>query len=342
MDVSDDKELLENLIHNWLPPITEADKVTIMDAITGSESTLGTPLLRKYIEMLEPYAEILGLSGQNNRPREADCVASGIVFFYGCLFYIMHFPGWGAHIEDIFLYNLLYILVDHYIDDIRIDPTIKDIAISQMFILTTNPLSYRDMPLVDPILKTIAITHHKLITRCPSTKPLIIKLFKAEIEGLSIQKNANLDRKQYYDIALRKGGYTMEVLQQIVGDNDPTITEASFQIGNIMQLIDDMIDSTSDKANGINTIATHDCDNKGLLDELWIDTLMRINSIDNRFTIFKILYSIFNVYIPDRLPEKFSDNIRTLTNKLNMFNCDGSCLLVNSIMSEFALMANPC
>ena len=67
----------------WLPSITETDKELLMKVLTGTERTYGTPFLRKYIELLRPYTGILGISGENNKPREADCVASGIVFFYG-------------------------------------------------------------------------------------------------------------------------------------------------------------------------------------------------------------------------------------------------------------------
>lgn len=328
------------LAQKWLPPISEDDKITIMTILTGTEITYGTSLLRKYIEMLRPYTEILGISGENNRPREADCVASGIVFFYGCLFYIMHFQGWGRHIEDIFLYNLLYILVDHYIDDIRVEPNLKDKAISQMFILIMDPLAYQKLPLIDPILKTIAMTYHRLLTRCPNVKPSVIKLFKAEIDGLSIQKTNNLDRDRYYDIAVRKGGYTMEVLQHIIGNTDPTITEASFQMGSIMQLIDDITDCRADGSNGIHTIATYDLQHENKLDKLWIDIIDRINNIDSRFIIFKILYTIFAVYVPDRFRGNFSTELWSQTTRINLFDynygCDGSLLLVHAIMDELS------
>jgi len=329
-------------VKRWLPPISEEDKITLMNILTGTENTWGTPLLRKYIELLRPYTEILGISHENNNPREADCVASGIVFFYGCLFYIMHFENWGEHIEDIFLYNLLYILVDHYIDDINVDDSIKYRAISQMFILIEEPSSHEYLPLIDPVLKTIAIVYDRLINRCPSTKPIIIKLFKAEIEGISIQRNSNNKRNKYYDIALCKGGYTMEVLQHIVGDKDPTITKASYELGCIMQLIDDLNDVREDMKNNINTIATNDLKNHGILDNIWIDVVNRINSIDDRFTIFKVLYAIFAVYLPDRYPKNYSINLRNRTNPLNLFDynhgCDGSSLLVNAIMNELLAM----
>lgn len=326
----------------WLPPITLQNKLTLINVLTGTENSFGTPLLRKYIELLRPYTEILGISGENNRPREADCAASGIVFFYGCLCYIMQFPEWGQYIEDIFLYNLLYILVDHYIDDIRIDPNLKNRAIEQMMILIIDPLQHQTLPLIDPVLKTIAMVYHRLITRRPQAKLSIIKLFEAEIEGLSIQKDGSRPREDYYAIAVRKGGYTMQVLQQIVGNTDPTITEASYHIGTIMQLIDDSVDVLADQKNGIHTIASYDLETTGNLNALWIDIMNRIRHIDARFTIFIILYTIFTVYLPDRIPNCYTSELRQLTNPINLFDythgCDGSLLLVHAITAELMTM----
>jgi len=337
MDICSRIEHSCNLARTWLPPIDTHDKIIIMNSFTGNDPTILSPFLSKYIDFLSPYTSILGLSGKNNIPREDDCVASGIVFFYGCMFYIMHFPSWGIHIEDIFLYDLLYILVDHYIDDIRIEPSVKSKSIDQMFILIADPLAYKLIPDIDPILITIADIYHRLCIRCPSAKKSIITLFKAEIEGLSIQKDNSLSREKYYDIALRKGGYTVQLLQTIVGNKEKEIDNAAYKIGEIMQVLDDMLDVMSDQKNGINTIATYDLTNKGCLDELWIDTIKRINEIDTRFTIFKILYTIFAVYIPDRIPQAYSPLLRSYTKPINIFDygygCDGSAILVESIMN---------
>jgi hypothetical protein len=323
-----------NIAKKWSPPVTLNDKLAMMDIITSTELTLGNCLLKKYIEMIRPYTKVLGLSGEDNKPKETDCLASGFIFFYGCLFYIMHFPNWGQHVEDIFLYNLLYILVDHYIDDMNMDSEIKDKAITQMFILVNNPLSHEILLLADPVLKTIALIYHKLITRCPSTKEPIITLLKAEIEGFTIQKNGNLSREKYYDIASRKGGNTVQVLQYIVGNIDPTINDASFQLGLILQLIDDCLDNYADTKNNIHTIATYDLKYKHILDDLWIDIVHRINNIDERFTIFKIFYMIFAIYIPNRFPQDYTKKLVELTKSLNLFNFNASLLLVENIMSE--------
>jgi hypothetical protein len=246
----------------------------------------------------------------------------------------MHFPNWGDHIEDVFLYNLLYILVDHYIDDINMDNETKTTAIKQMYILVNDPLEYKSMNLVDPLLKTTAKVYYKLLTRCPKCKDSIIKLFTSEVNGLYIQKNSTCTRDIYYDIALKKGGYTMEVLQHIVGNEDEKIAKATYQIGEIMQLIDDSLDVISDKNNKINTIATRDLSINGNLDELWIDIINRVNNIDSNFTVFKLLYSFFSIYIPDRNKNNYSTQIYTFANKYNLFDFDATSLLVDYIMNE--------
>lgn len=330
------------IMKKWVPPICLEDKHCIMETFTGTELGFGVPLLRVYIQMLQPYTDILGISGENNKPREADCLASGVVFFYGCLIYIMHFPNWGSHIEDIFLYNILYILVDHYIDDIHVDSHMKTTAIKQMHILIANPSAHQTMELVDPILKVIAITYQKLLDRCPSVEKSIMALFKAEIDGLETQNSPNKSREEYYNIALRKGGYTMQVVQDIMGNTDPEITKASYHIGCIMQLIDDSVDVLADKNNNIHTIATHDLATRMVLDELWVDIVNRINTIDPRFTMYVIIYTTFTVYLPDRLKNCYSNELRSLTNPLNLYDytygCDGSGLLTNAIISELVAM----
>jgi hypothetical protein len=235
---------------------------------------------------------------------------------------------------------MLYILVDHYIDDIGVHPDTKHQAIAQMYLLIEHPQLHATLPLVDPILKVIAMTYQRLLTRCPTIKPAIISLFQTEIEGLSIQHSASASRDQYYSIALRKGGRTLEVLQQIVGNTEPAVTAASFHIGTVMQLVDDCVDVMADRANGIHTIATYELEKHGTLDVLWCDLVDKIAHIDGRFTMFIMLYMVFAVYLPDRIPDSYSEELRCKTNPLNMFDynygCDGSSMLVNAVMKELA------
>lgn len=321
-------------IKNWLPSIAEHDIHQFRENINNTVVIIGKQLLTKYTDLIDPYAKTLNLY---NNPREADCLASGIVFFYGCLIYIMHFPNWGNYIEDIFLYNLLYILVDHYIDDNSINAETKKIAIHQMQLLVHDPNLINTIEIIDPILLLIADTYNNLIIRHPNVKNSIINLFNAEIEGYNIQNSKSSNRNIYYDIALRKGGHTMQVLQNIIDDTNEHLLQSSFHIGTIMQLIDDCLDVVTDLNNNINTIATYDKENTCNLDNLLLDIIKRINNIDSRFTIFKIIYSVFVVYIPTRNKHDYTQTTINIATSLNLFDFDASDVLVTAVKSEAIL-----
>ena len=329
-----------DIARKWLPPVREQDKIALMECLNGTEKTCGSPFIEKYVEFLLPYTEVLGISTEDNKPREADCVASGFLFFYACVVYIMHFPNSKEHIEDAFLYTVLYMLVDNYVDDIRVDDSLKQVAIDQMFILIKDPMAHERLPLADPVLKTIATVYHRLTTRCPNTRYPMMQILKAEIDGAVIQKRCDCTRQEYYDTALLKGGYSVAVLQHIVGDTDESIARASFQLGEITQLMDDMNDVMADREKGIHTIATHDLAEYGNLDNLWLDTINRINKIDDRFTVFKTIYMMYAVYIPDRISNVYTSILRSKTTPLNLFDyaCgyDGSAILVDLIMTEIS------
>ena len=326
-----------NVIKRWLPTISVEDKLILIKILNGKDDTIGIPMIREYLKLLKPYFDIIGLTGDGEL-REPDSLASGMIFFYGCLVYIMHFENWGQYILDIFLYDVLYILVDHYIDDIKISTETKDLAIKQLHIIINDPSSHHNMEMVDPVLKTIAITLETLVTRRPKTKNSIAHIFNAEIRGLAIQNNDMLPRESYHAIARDKGGYTMMVLCDIVGVDDPEILKDTYEIGVIMQLLDDSVDIMADKKNNIHTIATHDIDHYNSLDYLWLDMVSRIGNLSKRFVIFKILYAIFAVYLPDRLPGCYSILLRSETHQLNLFDytygCDGSQMLITCLSVE--------
>jgi ribosomal protein L23 len=334
-------ENIERVLDLWLTKFTHEDKVKVMKSLTGDAKSYGYPLLQQYINLIKPYSKVLGF--EDNCPREADCAASGIVFFYGCFLCIIHFPNWGEYIDDILNYNILYMLVDHFIDDSKVFEKTKNIAIYQMKQLIIDPGCSDKLQLVDPILKTISNVYSKMLNKRPKIKSSISKLFSVEIESVTTQKRSDLNREEYYDLALRKGGYTMQVIQHIVGDTDVEITESLFHIGTIMQLIDDCIDVDSDKANNINTIATYDLLHYGNLDILWLDIIDRIGIIDSKFNIYKVIYSVFAVYLPDRIKDKYSSSITNKSNNYNLFDysygCDGSKMLVESVTDEL-LMSN--
>lgn len=318
-----------NYIKRWCVEVSDTDKILISNFLNSDGRTELSPLLLHYVKFLSPYINLI----KNNKgePRETDCFVSGIVFFYGCLFYIMHFPEWNKFIDSILSYDILYILVDHYIDDQYIDKQKKNNTIKAMYMLLEDPDA--EIAPDDILLKTIAGLYRKLINFNPQIKQSIYDIFKSEIDGLTIQSNGQLTRSQYYNIAIEKGGNTMKLLADIV--NIPELHDASYHLGTIMQLIDDSIDVLSDMENGIHTIATFDYITKGNLDDIWIDIVDRISTINTKFTLFKIIYSWFAVYIPGKIPNMFSDSLRIHVNKYNIFlGYDGCQLIMDAINYE--------
>jgi hypothetical protein len=275
-------------------------------------------MLKKYVEYLKPYIDIVGLS-KGQTPREYDCAASGIIFFYTCLFYTMHFPNWGNHIEDILLYNVLYILFDHYIDDINVQANEKQAIVNQMKLLIEDPKLYQSLNIQNECLKSIAIIYDRLIIRCPNVKPYMIKLFNAEIEGLAVQNNSSFSKQTYYNAAMNKGGYTVLVLQSIMNDSNKDMSISSFKLGEIIQLIDDSQDVDIDMKNNIHTIATNEYLSTGCIDKLWVHIVTSILS-DCKFNIFKLLLILVMMYLPDKNPHLYTAELRQTTNKYNLFD----------------------
>src|SRR5436853_7269883 len=83
-----------NKAQKWLPPITEQDKIIINNILLGTDNTFAIHLLRQYIKLLKPYTESLNI----NKLREADCLVSGLIFFYALLIYNMHLSNSAIHI----------------------------------------------------------------------------------------------------------------------------------------------------------------------------------------------------------------------------------------------------
>jgi hypothetical protein len=314
-----DIDQVVDMLSKWLPPITETDKVVMskfLNAAPGTEEKFTTLLLKIYIKYMQPYLEILGFT---SKPREDDCAASGIIFFYGCLIYTMHFPGWAHHIENIFLYNILYILVDHYIDDINVDDITKQKVIDQMKILVNDPSQVHNIKILDPCLSVIALVYEKLLRNCPQIKPQIVKLFELEIQGVTIQNVTTHSKETYYEIASLKGGQTMLVLQSMVGNTDVEILKSTYELGTMIQLIDDSQDILMDSKNKINTIATHEYSINGNLDHLWMMIGNMILSLNGRFNIFKILFILTMMYLPNKNKSIYSESLISKTNKYNLF-----------------------
>ncbi len=321
-------------LKKWLPPSPPFLKKLMSHILNDKEPSIGTFVLRKYIQFIKSYLPTICDTHDQNVA--AKNISSGLGFFCGSMVYILHFENSFEHIEDICLYNILYILVDNYIDDAQLDRVERKKGIQLMYSLLEDP--FQNLESHHSFFNIIAKVYRQMITRCPQVKNKMYKLFQTEIDGLKIQDNGDLTRDEYYNIAIKKGIYTIDVLRKITGSTCKKIKEASRNLGVITQLLDDSLDVFDDQRNGIHTIATYEKKNHATLDALWMDIAKRINDIPPNFNVFKLIYGAFAVYLPDRQSEIYSKNIRNMTTSHNLFDykcgCDAENLLITTIIDE--------
>ena len=316
------------IIAPWIPlvPHDQTTNTIHMGLLNPQYTKFGEQFIVEYLRLVWPYLDVLGYKDQAYR--EADAPASGVVFFYGCLMYIVHFPNWGDYVPDIVSYNLMYQLVDHYLDDDTISSQQRITDLQSMWKMLDDPAG--DYSHCSTDLRTLANVYHQLIQRRPQCQAAVKSLFTIELKSVQVQKSSEHQRSDYYQLALTKGARTMEVLGAIMEVSTPEQRAAVSEIGHIMQLVDDCMDVFADKQKGINTTATHDLAHAGNLDLLWSDIVARIGQLPSSMNVFKIIYSIFAVYLPDRV-EVFSPQLRSFTHQYNWCRFDGSGLLTGAV-----------
>lgn len=312
-------------IKKWIPPLTKEDKELFHRILSSTEQTFGAFFLKRYASMIKPY---IGLISRSSEP---NCLASGAIFFFGCLIYVMHYPNWGKHIEDILLYNLLYILVDNYIDDASTKQESKQESIKNMKLLLENP--EKDFGLTDPMLVTLLEIYRKMLERHPSVKNSLKQVFLAEVEGLKVQNSKNLTRQEYLNIAIKKGARSIFVLQDIVDDHSPENTKESELWGVILQLVDDSADVDEDVVNNIHTVATHDLKTTGNLDNLWCHVAELLDKTE-KFKIFKILFAIISAYLPSKYAKNYSKELTAKLSEFNLFEGFDTTAMVREIIDD--------
>ena len=321
---------LENKLKVWIPNFDENDKKDLNNIIFFNNNSLGNLFLNKYTDILFDYKDVLNINKDLDIEKDGDFLSSGFVFFYASLIFIMHYNDYQSKIRAIFLYDMLYICIDNFIDNVN-DKLLKKIFITNC----RNILNEKYIITNNEMINTIQNTYKELISICPNIKLDLIEIFNAEINGVDIQNNDKLTEKDYHDIGCLKGGLTVKILHKIIDNTiNLELEKASYEIGIIMQFIDDMIDVNDDIKNKINTIATYQYIKYGNIDKLYIETANRIININKKYTIFIILYCIFLFYILYINPNNFSDNIKTKFNKYNLFEFNGSKILNKALFDN--------
>lgn len=131
-------------------------------------------------------------------------------------------------------------------------------------------------------------------------------IYYLEIKSSQVQKNTNLDRDLYLDICENKGGATVQAIEAILG---LPVSHDGYQLGACIQLLDDLYDVQKDINDKIITVATHDLDKYGNLDELFCYTIIKIDNLDKRYLIFKIGLLEMLIALIATMSENFSDQL---------------------------------
>jgi len=296
---------------------TDEQKTDFLTNIGGLKVLCTDKFLNLFVQLIGDYTEILGVFDR----AEGDAMSSSLAFFYGCFTYILRFPNFQRQIEQIFYFDLLYLLVDHYLDDIRTTVEEKKEAIREIRKILTYPEKIPVQYSVEDssnLINLIAQVYHRMWMHSPLIKRPILALFEAEIDGLKIQHNASLDEEAYLQIAERKGGYTMECLPAICGITRPEEYRIAYRLGGLLQVIDDCIDVDDDQTKGFSTIATHVLQTTGNLDPLLQWMLREVEAIDPKNTLFKVITATSIAYIPQRKPAYYSESCLAVSNRYNL------------------------
>jgi hypothetical protein len=316
-------------IKKWIPEISDKEKINIsqLDQIPDSVTqffNIYLPYGNDYLKYMKPYIPLLTIKepkpievdfpgSKYYDPYSEDPILAGYFAFMISLIYIMHFPNWNQYLEAIYCYSLIYILVDNYLDDIDINHGNKEEFIKQIYELLDKPTFTK---ITDPRLIQCGLLYNKIITQFPKSKIGFLISFKHEIEGLKIQSKDKLSRDTYYNNCIKKGGKYATIIHYIISESNYGET---FNIGSVIQLMDDCTDVINDIKNGHHTIATYEYIRNGNIDNLWIDIINRIQSLDSKFTIIKFVFSLATVWIVATMPYCYSDYLKEKIKNITPF-----------------------
>lgn len=215
-------------------------------------------------------------------------ITSGAMCFFGSLTMSICQLGYINNIEELFTFTACYILTDHYLDDNTVMLSDKRKTIEQIndFVNKVGNGDNKDHEIDNHIISVVADNYINLITKIPSSEKYLREMFQAEVKTMYLQRQRDLDRNTYLEICEWKGGLFTNAIQSIL---ELEVTQSDYDLGSCIQLIDDILDVNDDIYLGINTIVTHDYETYGNLDKILIYTIERIDKLDNKYNIFKII-----------------------------------------------------
>lgn len=235
-----------------------------------------------------------------------DALTSGGACFFGAVTVSLLQLGSIRNMDELFTFASCYMLLDHFLDDDTVGLIEKHDLISTIENLIDGSLPDETQ---HPIIDAVISRYLRLVNNIPSCIPHLEKLFQAVIETMKSQYSPDLTREQYMKSAEWKGGLTVCAIQSILM---LPVTEDEYELGAIIQLVDDMIDLDVDIAAGINTIVTYDLNNAGILDDLFKTVLVRIDELSNKYNFFKPILITGLIFAAHIHTQHFSTDIMSL------------------------------
>ena len=244
-------------------------------------------------------------------------ITSGAMCFFGSLLMSFCQLGYVRNIEELFTFASCYILTDHYLDDNTIDIEDKINTIQQIdkFIGNvsgnvsggiSNQNNVSNHEITSPLINAVSDNYIKMVTNIPSSEQHLKKVFHAEVKTMYFQNHNNLDRDTYLHICEWKGGLFCNAIQAIL---ELEVTKDEYDLGACIQLVDDMLDIDDDMSLDINTIVTHEYKENGNLDKLLIYGVEKINKINSKYNMFKIILLLGFTLAVHTNREKYSSEI---------------------------------
>jgi len=250
-------------------------------------------------------------------------ITSGATCFFGSLIMSICQLGYIKNIDELFTFAACYILTDHYIDDntVPMKEKIKTINQIDTFINNITPnasdlSNENNIGIESEIIKVVAKNYISMINKIPSSEKHLKEMFQVEVKTMFFQTNPNLNRQDYLYISEWKGGLFCIAIQSLL---ELEITQAEYEIGAVIQLVDEVHDIDDDIQLGINTIATYDYKTYGNLDKLLDYIINKIDNLNSKYNLFKpLLYSALILAVKNH-EAKYTQPTINLINNFNYY-----------------------
>lgn len=291
------------LISRWIPWLDDEVLTKYNDYISSGVLRNNYWLISEYVKRMTPYAEELNFLEPG---KKSNVLTAGLFCFTGqCLIYYcqygspfdskqrhpeVHLSG-KEFLDVAFAYALMYVYADYFLDGVHLSGQDREGIMFKLLMLLHDPWSGEAPTGMHGLVEA----YKYILTVSPESKSYLVNVFMSEVEGMLVQNSGTKTRKEYFDIAERKGGLTgigiSAILGMCTGDRIGSDPDGSvgYLIGSILQLLDDMIDVLDDIEEDTHTIATHDLQTYGNMDALFIYTVIQVNKLPKVYSLFKFL-----------------------------------------------------